>query len=66
MDLHIGTWAIPALITIGTITFALFGGNGDGKAYGYTAAGQAVISLLFLLVAIIVSLIAWLVWAVLT
>lgn len=64
MTLHIGTWAIPALITIAAFVAAFIGGRPDGKAYGYAAAGAGVIGLLLLLGAIIVSLIAWLVWAV--
>lgn len=66
MDIHIGTWAFPALITLLSVALALYAGRNDGKAHGYAAVGAGVVALLLLLAAIIVSLIAWLVWAVLS
>jgi len=66
MDLHIGTWIFPLAVTIGTVGWSLFSYREAGSGYGYPNIGSGVISLLFFLGAIIVSLLSWLVWAILT
>ncbi len=60
MTVTIGWWALPAFVTVASIYFALRESpEPRGKDYG---AG-AVIGALFLAGALIVSLVAWLIWA---
>jgi hypothetical protein len=65
VDLHIGTWIFPLAITIGSVGWSLFGYREAGSGHQFAAIGAGVISLLFVLGAIIVSLLSWLVWAIL-
>jgi len=63
MDLTImlGWWIAPALVTL--LAFIIAGNNLPVYSRGY---GDGIAGVFILGVAIIVSLIAWLVWAVLT
>jgi len=59
--LTIGWWAIPAFITIA----ALYGAFREQPApSGNDYGAGAVIGLIFVMGAVIVSLVAWLVWAI--
>lgn len=60
MTLTIGWWAIPTIITVLSIGWVLIKGANDTSLYG------ALDSFVQLLGAIIASLIAWLIWALLT
>ena len=60
MTLTIGWWAVPAFITIAALYMALREQPAPtGRDYG--AGG--VIGLMFVMAALVVSLIAWLIWA---
>lgn len=56
MTVHIGWWAIPALITLATLVWGLW----PDRSVGY---GTAIVGAFQLMVGIIVSLTAWLIWA---
>jgi hypothetical protein len=65
MNIHVGTWVFPLIVTILAFGFVLFMSRNDGKAHGYAAAGAGVISLLLYCCAVILSLVAWLIYALL-
>ncbi|MFP5434623.1 MAG: hypothetical protein ACLGIM_16120 [Alphaproteobacteria bacterium] len=58
MTITIGWWAIPAIITIATIIFALWPSRSDFYGSDITGAFQ-------LMACIIVSLVAWVIWSLL-
>lgn len=60
MTIIIGWWAIPAIITVFSFGWVFATGAND------TSLGGAIASSIMLLIACIISLIAWLIWAVLT
>lgn len=60
MTLDIGWWAIPTIITALSFGWVFATGAND------TSIGGAVASGIMFLLACVVSLIAWLIWAVLT
>jgi hypothetical protein len=60
-SITIGLWVVPLFVTIFAL-FAAYRSFGDEGTYG---AGQ-IVNLIYLGLAVIVSLIAWLIWAVLT
>lgn len=61
MTITIGYWIIPLLITIISFILALWPQSNSGNDYG----ASGVISLLFLSGAVILSLVSWLIWALL-
>lgn len=65
MTITLGWWLVPALMTIAAVVWAVRQ-SPPGPSHGYAALGDAAICFFFLSVALIVSLAAWLVWAVLT
>lgn len=66
ISIEISWWIIPALVTLVAHAWAcLASSDGDGGST-YAAIGTALITLLRLGAALIISLAAWLVWAVLT
>lgn len=60
MTIIIGWWAIPAIITVFSFGWVFATAAND------TSLGGAIASGIMLLIACIVSLTAWLIWAVLT
>ena len=60
MTITFGWWAIPAVITAVAMTWALMGDYAPRGDYDF---GTPVIGLLKLGAAVIVSLLAWLVWS---
>lgn len=60
MTIIIGWWAIPVIITALSFGWVFATGAND------LSLGGAITSAVMLLIACIVSLIAWLIWAVLT
>lgn len=65
MTLKIGWWTLPLAATL--IAFAWAWWNGDYQpATGYGSIGKGFANLFLVAVALIVSLTAWLIWAVLT
>lgn len=63
MTVTIGWWAIPAAITLAVIVCGLLP---RAAPRGYTSVGDSIVGALFLLLGIIISLIAWLIWALLS
>lgn len=65
MTLHLGTWLIPFAITIAALLIA---NREDRKisrnAFGYGKAGAAAVGIIAYLLAITISLAAWLAWSV--
>lgn len=62
MSITIGWWAIPAFVTIAAVYIALREApNSSGLEYG----ASAFIRVVMMMAALIVSLIAWLIWAIL-
>ena len=62
MTITVGTWVVPLIVTIFSLTVAVYStpqGRGD---YGYIGAG--LVGVIYLAGAVILSLIAWLIWAV--
>lgn len=64
--ISIGSWAIPALVTIGVFGWLIIAGIRAPAPGGYASIGDGIVGMFFAAAATIVSLIAWLVWAVLT
>jgi len=62
MTITIGWWIIPAVMTLATV---VFGFMPLPRATGNASMGNAVVGLVQLLCAIAVTLIAWLIWALL-
>ncbi len=60
MTLHIGWWAIPAVISAISLGSVLLP---DPAPRGYGDLGNGILGMFHLLVAVIVSLLAWLIWA---
>lgn len=58
MTITIGWWAIPAIISIATVIFGLWPSRSQGYVAGIAGAFQ-------FMACVIVSLTAWLVWALL-
>ncbi len=54
MDIHFGTWAIPFFLTIIFFMTAHIASRGDAWGYAW---------MFYNLLAIILSLVSWLVWA---
>lgn len=64
MTLTIGSWGIPAAITVLAFVAAVWRCNAEQNTGGYFPAG-AMLALFLMPLAAIVSLIAWLAWALL-
>lgn len=62
----LGWWIAPALVTVLALGWALFMSRDEGSHGDYASIGNAFVALVIYGAALIVSLIAWLVWAVLT
>lgn len=63
MTIVIGWWAVPLLITLGSLGTVWFWDRAQPPSHGYGAAGAGVISALAFGAALILSLVAWLIWA---
>lgn len=62
MSITIGWWAIPAFVTIAAVYIALREApTSSGNDYG----ASAFIGVVMMMAALIISLIAWLIWAIL-
>lgn len=67
MTLTIGSWGFPALVTITVLCGLVVAcGRMEPSRGGYGDIANGVLFLFYGSVSVIVSLIAWLVWAVLT
>lgn len=62
MSVHLGWWAVPALITLLAIGQAF---APEPAPRGYGDIGTGIVGMFKLMLGVIVSLVAWLVWAVL-
>lgn len=62
MTIHIGWWIIPLLITVSAFIAAIIPVGNEG---GYSGIGSGMVGCFFLALAAVVSLVAWLVWALL-
>lgn len=58
-----GWWLLPTLISIGAFTWHWYQHRNEGRTYDYARIGQAVGQAITFGVALCVSLIAWLIWA---
>lgn len=61
----LGTWTIPAAVTIGTFWRALFVIKREEKRTGGFGIGVGILGLFMMAGASIASLVAWLAWALL-
>lgn len=61
---HFGWWLVPLSVTLAALGWAYIVSKPDGSQ-GYALVGKAAVSALTLGVALIASLIAWLIWALL-
>lgn len=66
LTIGFGWWLLPTAVTIIAVVVALYMSREDGSHGDYASIGNAFVALVIYCVAIIVSLIAWLIWAVLT
>lgn len=64
-QITIGWWLAPALITVAAFLRHWWMHKDDQPSYGYGKIGDAIGEALTLALAIITSLVAWLVWALL-
>lgn len=60
MTVYIGLWVIPAMVTI--LSLGLVIGTADKD----TSIGGAIATLMGLLASLVISLVAWLIWALVT
>jgi cytochrome c-type biogenesis protein CcmH/NrfG len=61
VSITIGWWAIPAFVTIAAVYIALREApTSSGRDYG----ASAFIGVVMMMAALIVSLVAWLIWAI--
>jgi len=65
VSIFLGWWLVPAIFTIGAFTWAWWAGDRSPSS-GYGNIGKGLANALVLAVALIASLMAWLVWAVAT
>lgn len=62
----LGTWVFPLLITIACIVIAWYKDSNNKTGYdptGYGRIGSAAVSAVYWVPAIVLSLVAWLLWA---
>jgi len=62
-EIHASWWLIPAGITLAAFAWHWWAHRDEPDAQGYGAIGQGLGQALTLMVAAIVALVAWLVWA---
>lgn len=64
MTLFIGTWIVPLLVTVAAFGYAAWLTRADGPSYGgYAAIGDAIIGAFRFGTALIITLFAWFIWA---
>lgn len=66
ISIEISWWIIPAIITLIAFGWAHSASSGGGGGDSYSQAGQGIAMVLYFAAAAIPSLIAWLIWAVIT
>lgn len=66
LTIGFGWWLVPTAVTIIAFVYAGFMCRDEGYHGDYAAIGNAMVGLVVYGAAIIVSLLAWLIWAVLT
>lgn len=62
-QLHLGWWLLPFAVTIAAFVWRYWVHKDDQPSYGYGRIGAGLGELLTLAAALIVSLVAWLIWA---
>lgn len=62
INIAFGWWVIPAAVTAITLLIATWRSDRN-YSHGLGAVGQAMANAFILLVAIVVSLVAWLIWS---
>lgn len=62
INIAFGWWVIPAAITLIALIFATWRSD-RSYSRGLGAVGQAMANAFILLIAIVISLIAWLIWS---
>lgn len=65
VTLYLGWWLAPLAVTVAAFVAAKFYTRDNPYSGGYANAGAAAIDLIVFGLALIVSLVAWLVWALL-
>lgn len=67
MTITLGWWIAPLVMTVLVFAWRAYMHKDDGPSFGgYSAIGAGIGAALTLLAAVVVSLIAWLIWALLT
>jgi hypothetical protein len=66
LTLGFGWWLLPTAVTIISFVVALYKGQDEESHGDYASIGNAMVAIVVYGAAIIVSLLAWLIWAVLT
>ena len=66
LDIHFGWWVLPTLITMAAFVFAAWKTRDDGDHGDYAAIGNVVVGAFVYGAAIILSLLVWLIWAIVT
>ncbi|WP_320194975.1 hypothetical protein RMR10_011975 [Agrobacterium rosae] len=62
--LELGWWIAPTAITIAAFAIAAYMGRDEGGHGDYAAIGNAFVGLVVYGAALVLSLIAWLIWAI--
>lgn len=65
MIVHLGWWLIPLFVTIAAFSWRSWFHLGEVRSSGYGSIGQSLGYLITFLTASSISLLAWLVWAIL-
>jgi hypothetical protein len=58
-----GWWLLPTMVTVVAFTIAVFMSRSDGSHGEFAAIGNAFVALVIYGMALIASLLAWLIWA---
>ncbi|MBX9911220.1 MAG: hypothetical protein K2Z25_21260 [Beijerinckiaceae bacterium] len=66
MTLTIGTWGFPAAVTLMAFGWLAVSSALQPPPAGYASIGDGIVGMFYAAAALIVSLSAWLLWAVLT
>lgn len=63
MSVTIGSWGIPALVTVIAFGWVIIAGIRAPASSGYASIGDGIVMAFYVAAAIVLSLVAWLIWA---
>lgn len=64
VTITLGTWLFPFFFTLAALGYAWYKDSKTSPSYGgYAALGNSIVGLIYWVPAIILSLVAWLIWA---